>query len=641
MVTRYATNSKIISIGFYIIIYQYILLFMCGITGFIGNENAYSEILDGLYQLQNRGYDSAGISILEDNGIMKDIMKTVKYASTDTISALTRLNESKTQYSNSFVGIGHTRWATHGPKTDINSHPHISSDGLFSLVHNGIIENYKKIIKDLDIHMCSQTDTEVIVNLIAVHFKACGNVEESMRKTTQELTGTWGIAVLYKGEPNKIYCTRHGSPLLVGIDGDRAMITSEQSGFCNKFNKYIVLNNHDICVLTRMTDGKIIMSTSDTYHTKNTQNVNASLTPAPYPYWTIKEINEQPDSILRAIGLGGRLMSNNEVKLGGLNEYETELKKLDNLILLGCGTSYNAGMIGMHYLKDIGGFNIVQLFDGAEFGEVDIPTMGKTGLILLSQSGETKDLHRCIQIAHDKDLFMIGVVNVVDSLIAREVHCGCYLNAGREVAVASTKSFTSQVIILSMIAIWFSQVKSTHELKRKRMLRNLRELYINIEQTIQTTETQIREHIVPLFQERANCFLLGKGKGESIAREGALKIKEISYIHAEGYSTSSLKHGPFALLEPNFPVILLAPEDEHYSKSMNAYEEILSRHATIIMITDKYDCDKPNSIIIPLNQTYRNLLSIIPLQLLSYELSLSRGLNPDMPRNLAKVVTVE
>lgn len=612
---------------------------MCGITGFIGNENAFVQILDGLYQLQNRGYDSAGISVLADGEI-----KTHKYASSDTVSALTRLSEFKTYYNNSMVGIGHTRWATHGAKTDTNSHPHISYDGLFSLVHNGIIENYQKIKKELSekgIELRSQTDTEVIVNLIAHHFKECGDVEESIRKTTQELTGTWGIAVLYKGESNKIYSTRHGSPLLVGIDGDRAMITSEQSGFCNQFGKYIVLNNHDICVLTRMDDGKIVMNTKDKYSAKNALNVNSSLTPDPYPHWTIKEIHEQIDSSLRAISLGGRLLSNNEVKLGGLYEHESELKQLDNLILLGCGTSYHAGMVGLHYLKEIGGFNSVQLFDGAEFGELDIPKIGKTGLILLSQSGETKDLHRCIQIAHDKDLFMIGVVNVVDSLIAREVHCGCYLNAGREVAVASTKAYTSQVIILSMIAIWFSQVKGTHELKRKRMLRDLRALYIDIDKTIHAVETKIRDEIVPLFQDRNSCFLLGKGKCESIAREGALKIKEISYIHAEGYSTSSLKHGPFALLEPKFPVVLIAPEDEHFAKSMNAYEEIQSRHATVIMITDKQDCDKANCVIIPLNQTYRDLLSIIPLQLLSYELSLSRGLNPDMPRNLAKVVTVE
>jgi len=612
---------------------------MCGITGFIGNEDAFSQILAGLYQLQNRGYDSAGISVIENGEIY-----THKFASGDTTSALTRLAEFKNHYNAGHVGIGHTRWATHGAKTDTNSHPHVSHDGLFSLVHNGIIENYQEIKRDLHekgIELKSQTDTEVIVNLISVYFAEYGEVERAIQKTIQELKGTWGIAVLYKHEPNKLYCTRHGSPLLVGVDENRAMVTSEQSGFCNQFGKYIVLNNHDICILSRTIDGNIQMNTRDVYSAKSALNVNSTLTPAPYPHWTIKEIHEQIDSSLRAISLGGRLLSNNEVKLGGLNERESELKQLDNIILLGCGTSFHAGMIGVHYLKEIGGFNSVQLFDGAEFGEADIPKMGKTGLILLSQSGETKDLHRCIQIAHDKDLFMIGVVNVVDSLIAREVHCGCYLNAGREVAVASTKAYTSQVIILSMIAIWFAQVKGIYELKRKAMLRDLRALHMDIEKTIQTTESIIRDEIVPLFKDRKSCFLLGKGKCESIAREGALKIKEISYIHAEGYSTSSLKHGPFALLEPNFPVVLIAPDDEHYAKSMNAYEEIRSRHATVIMITDNSKCDKLNHVKIPLNKTYRDLLTIIPLQLLSYELSLSRGLNPDMPRNLAKVVTVE
>jgi len=612
---------------------------MCGITGFIGNGNAFTQILAGLYQLQNRGYDSAGISVIENTEI-----HTHKFASSDTISALTRLAEFKNHYNAGCIGIGHTRWATHGAKTDTNSHPHVSHDGLFSLVHNGIIENYQEIKCDLHekgIELKSQTDTEVIVNLISVYFAEYGEVERAIQKTIQELKGTWGIVVLYKDEPNKLYCTRHGSPLLVGVDGNCAMVTSEQSGFCNQFGKYIVLNNHDLCILSRTTDGKIHMNTRDVYSSKSALNLNSTLTPTPYPHWTIKEIYEQIDSSLRAISLGGRLLSNNEVKLGGLYEQESELEQLDNIILLGCGTSFHAGMIGSHYLKEIGGFNSVQLFDGAEFGESDIPKMGKTGLILLSQSGETKDLHRCIQIAHDKDLFMIGVVNVVDSLIAREVHCGCYLNAGREVAVASTKAYTSQVIILSMIAIWFAQIKGIYELKRKAMLRDLRALHMDIAKTLQISEPVIRDQIVPLFKDRKSCFLLGKGKCESIAREGALKIKELSYIHAEGYSTSSLKHGPFALLEPQFPVILISPDDEHYAKSMNAYEEIRSRHATVIIITDDSKCDKPNHIKLPLNKTYRDLLTIIPLQLLSYELSLSRGLNPDMPRNLAKVVTVE
>jgi glucosamine--fructose-6-phosphate aminotransferase (isomerizing) len=607
---------------------------MCGISGFIGDENAYEKILNALYQLQNRGYDSAGISVVENDNII-----TQKYASTDGKSALDFLNE----YSyDSHIGIGHTRWATHGAKTDTNSHPHLSHNNLFSLVHNGIIENYQEIktfLSSKGIENKSQTDTEVIVNLIAYFFEECNDVVNAIEQTTQKLTGTWGIAVIYKNEPKKLFCSRHGSPLLIGIDDNMAMVTSEQSGFCNLFTKYIVLNNQDICTVS-FDDNKITLKTTDNYIEQSALNSKNDLTPDPYPHWTIKEINEQIDSSMRAISLGGRLLSNNEVKLGGLNENIDKLRELDNLIVLGCGTSYHAGMIGIHYFKEICDFNSVQLFDGAEFEKHDIPKKGKTGLILLSQSGETKDLHRCIQIANECGLFMIGVVNVVDSLISREVHCGCYLNAGREVAVASTKAYTSQVILLNMIAIWFAQIKNIHELKRISMIKNLRQLYLDIEKTIGLCEKSIPE-IVPLFNDKKSCFILGKNKGESIAREGALKIKEISYIHAEGYSTSSLKHGPFALLEKDFPVILIAPEDEFYSKSLNAYEEIQSRHAEIIIITDDKKCDKNNCIKIPYNATFRHLLCVIPLQILSYELSLSRGLNPDMPRNLAKVVTVE
>ena len=628
---------------------------MCGIVGFIGTEISYQNILNGLYQLQNRGYDSAGIAVFDD----ENKIKTHKYASDENVNALKKLSEFNQIYKNSQNGIGHTRWATHGAKTDANSHPHCSNDGLFALVHNGIIENYKEIKSFLLEHgyiMHSQTDTEVIVNLLSYYFNECGNVIEAIRKTTDELKGTWGLAILFQNEPYKLYCTRHGSPLLVGVDGNIAMVTSEQSGFCNKFSKYIVLNNNDLCILTYsvhnivenatnnacvLGEGHIHIETNDIYVAKNTLKVNGSLTHDPYPHWTLKEINEQIDSSLRAISLGGRLLSNNEVKLGGLDEHYSELLELDNIIILGCGTSYHAGMFGMHYLKEICDFNCVQLFDGAEFGVKDIPKRGKTGLILLSQSGETKDLHRCIQIGRTNNLFMIGVVNVVDSLIAREVHCGCYLNAGREVAVASTKAYTSQIIILSMIAIWFAQSKGLHDEKRIQMITDLRKLYVDIETTINSCSSMIRDDIVPLFEGKRHCFLLGKGKCESVAREGALKIKEISYIHAEGYSTSSLKHGPFALLEKGFPVVLISPDDENYAKSENAYEEIMSRHATVIIITDKKDCNKPNCIFIPLNETFRDLLSIIPLQLLAYELSLSRGLNPDMPRNLAKVVTVE
>jgi glucosamine--fructose-6-phosphate aminotransferase (isomerizing) len=608
---------------------------MCGIIAYIGNENSFNKCIDGLKQLQNRGYDSAGICSLIGNNFINN-----KYASSELESALVKLDDCSKNHTDASISIGHTRWATHGAKTDINSHPHISSDGLFSLVHNGIIENYAEL-KDMLINegytFLSQTDTEVIVNLLSFMYNKHKNVELSIEKTIEILEGTWGLAILCKDEPNKLYATRHGSPIVVSVNDNMAIVTSEQSGFCNLVSNYIVLKNYDICVLENI-EGKIMMSSTESYIAKEMKKGETALTPEPYPHWTIKEINEQHESSLRAISHGGRLMSNNEVRLGGLNEKKKELLKLDNIILLGCGTSYHAGMFGVNYLKELGDFNSVQLYDGAEFNEKDIPKQGKTGAILLSQSGETKDLHRCIQIGRVHDLFFIGVVNVVDSLIAREVDCGCYLNAGREVAVASTKAYTSQIIILNLIAIWFAQEKKIHNEKREKYIQDLRNLHMDIKKTVELCEKSI-DNVLPLF-EHHSCFILGKGKGESIAREGALKIKEISYIHAEGYSTSSLKHGPFALLHEGFPVVLIAPDNEHYAKNENAYEEIKSRHATIIYITDK-EVEKENIIRIHKNDSFQDFLSIIPLQILAYKLSLARGLNPDMPRNLAKVVTVE
>jgi glucosamine--fructose-6-phosphate aminotransferase (isomerizing) len=364
------------------------------------------------------------------------------------------------------------------------------------------------------------------------------------------------------------------------------------------------------------------------------------LTPEPYRHWTIKEINEQVESSLRAISLGGRLRDDNSVNLGGLREHIDYLMDINNIILLGCGTSYYAGMIGSHYFKELNNFNTVQIFDGAEFSERDIPKIGKTCFILLSQSGETKDLHRCINIGRENNIFLLGIVNVVDSMIAREVDCGIYLNAGREVGVASTKAFTSQVIILSMLSIWFAQIHNINENKRKKYIKNLRIISYHIKNIINRFEEE-KERILDIFRNKNNMFILGKGKSEAIAKEGALKIKEISYIHAEGYSASSLKHGPFALLDEGCSVILIAPYDEYYYKCKNTYEEVKSRIDSILVITNYENNNFDHSFMIPHNETYCELLSVIPLQLCAYYLSIEKNINPDKPRNLAKVVTVE
>jgi glutamine---fructose-6-phosphate transaminase (isomerizing) len=607
---------------------------MCGIIAGI-SENVVDLLLDGLQQLQNRGYDSAGICTFENDFVID------KFASNNE-SALCKLDHIKANHLNTNVGIAHTRWATHGPKTDINSHPHKSFFGNFVLVHNGIIENFaeiKQLLQENNVQFASETDTEVIVNLIEYYYQVNKNVIESIEKTVNKLEGTWGLVVMYKNEPTKLYCTRKGSPLLISKTDHIAIIASEQSAFCNKTTNYIALENHDICSLSIDSNG-IHMHTNKVYIPLPIKTRKIDLTPHPYKFWTEKEIYEQVDSSLRSISLGGRLLSNYEVKLNGLTEQQEQLQFVENLILLGCGTSYFAGMCGQKYFKELCNFNTIQLIDGAEFELNDIPNKGKTAIVLLSQSGETKDLYRCVELCKEQDVITIGVVNVVDSLIAREVDCGCYLNAGREVGVASTKSFTSQVIILSMMAIWFAQIHDLNVNKRKKVIRDLRKLYLDIEDTLHKNKDPV-DLITHLFENKESCFILGKHKGEAIAHESALKIKEISYIHAEGYNSSSLKHGPFALLEKDYPVILIAPKNKHYSKNMNAFEEIKTRHANVIVVTDDTKIKSKYTLFVSQNDSFSDLLCIIPMQLLAFKLSLKRGCNVDMPRNLAKVVTVE
>lgn len=624
--------------------------YMCGIFGIVlhANENIYDLILNGLRQLQNRGYDSTGISVINEGKI-----NVYKYASTPSIEAIDRLAElqldSRTNtHTHTHIGIGHNRWATHGIKNDTNAHPHLSNDGQFSVVHNGIIENYvelKHILQENGYTFYSQTDSEVVINLIEFHFKKTQNTFEAIKKTIHMLRGTYGLVIQSLHNPMELYCVRNGSPLLVGQNDNCVIVTSEQSGFCNMMNNYITLHNDDICVITKQ-DDTITFTTSQLYTTKAVILLETELSPQPYPHWTLKEIHEQPNVILNSINKGGRIKNNTEVKLGGLEQHIDILQGIQNIILLGCGTSYFAGLYGMHFFKSICAFNTVQLFDGAEFNDHDIPKMGLTAFILISQSGETKDLHRCIEIAKCKNIPTIGIINVVDSLIAREVDCGVYCNAGKEVGVASTKAFTSQVVCLSMVAIWFSTLHRVCDHVRSKMICDLHSLSNDIKMVLQDCNERIREMAKRMcIMCSTNMFLLGKGTDECIAKEGALKIKEISYIHAEGYSSSSLKHGPFALLDETFPVIICNLDQTHSAKTLNCYQEVKSRNAPIIFVTNDKNVLQSemseHAILVPYNKTYGSLLGIIPIQLLAYYLSIQKGINPDKPKNLAKVVTVE
>ena len=635
---------------------------MCGIVGYLGSEAFQEYILCGLKLLQNRGYDSVGVCSIVDGQL-----NTIKHASSDTNNSLQILEEElleegsvKSNTENCSTNavqsaIGHTRWATHGGKTKINAHPHHDNKDRIALVHNGIIENFQELKTKLlqeGYFFRSQTDTEVVAVLLGKFLDQGLSMDIAIQKTVAELSGTWALVILHRDFPNKLWITRNGSPLLLGLDDNFIMVASEQIAFGNYIQKYIVLDNHDLIEVTK-TEGLITYSKNiQRYVIKEKLGSNVDYNPTGgHKHWMIKEIEEQPEAVNRALNNSGRIDSATTVRLGGLDSCKERLLALDHLILLGCGTSYHSGLWSLEIFKSLDIFDTVAIYDGAEFQVSDIPKKGKTGLVLLSQSGETKDLHRCLQISKDYDLVTIGVVNVPDSLIARETDCGTYLNAGREVAVASTKSFTNQCTVLALVAIWFSQGRGTALTKRQKIIQDLRNLPFQIQAVIDNREAVQR--IVDLLSDTlsstlsskssasSSMFLLGKGQEEAIAKEGALKMKEIAYIHAEGYSSSALKHGPFALIEKGLPIILFDVCDKHRDKTRNAFQEVLARDALVITISDQTNNGNMNCLHIDKNGTFGGLLANVYVQLLSYYLAIRAGHNPDFPRNLAKVVTVE
>ena len=613
---------------------------MCGISAYIGFEKCYNIVLESLKNLSNRGYDSTGIML---NNISEKNLHLFKEATNDNNYAIDLLENdlinNKDIIENCDVSIGHTRWATHGIKNVTNSHPHIDNSKKLFLVHNGIIENYKDLKNFLinkGYSFYSDTDTEVIVNLLSYHYKN-NDIVDAINKTMCELQGTFGVCFYNIEEPNKLYCFKRGSPILISINENFAMISSEMSGFNNLTNKYFVLNNNDYCVITKTTDS-IEFVCKHSYISKEIDDSIKTNNKNGYEHWTLKEIKEQPVTINNAMNNSARIKDEYNVKLGGLESYKDKLMDVDNIILLGCGTSYYASKIGAKYINSLCDYNIVMALDGCEFNIEDLPKNGKTIAILLSQSGETRDLYNCIEILKKQNILTIGCINVIDSLLSREVDCGVYLNAGKEVGVASTKSFTSQLIVLNLIANWLCGLHKNNSLKCKKYIEALRNISFEINNILLNYD-MIKEHAKKITHD--NIFILGKGKLYNIAEEGALKIKELSYCHAEAYSGSALKHGPFSLLKKDFPVILLINDDEHYHKMYSVYEEIKSREANILVITNIETFDHDNKIYIHSKSILNELLYIIPLQIISYEMSKNRDINPDYPRNLAKVVTVE
>lgn len=630
----------------------------CGIIGFVGSDpvkdNAVEYLLEGLSILQNRGYDSAGVATLSHGGGELMCSKFASVGSTsDSIGLLSA--EAPTVHKGNVIGIGHTRWATHGGRTDENAHPHLDYKNRIALCHNGTIENslaLKKELMALGIPFKSETDTEVIVNMIGHYLDQGMDTMDALNKTVTRLEGTWGLVIIDKLQPDTLIVARHGSPLVVGIEHGRKFVASETSAFMRHTKNFIALKDDEIAVLTADT------MTLEESRAQVFEGEDVELSPAPYPHWTIKEIMEQPAAVSRALNYGGRIDPEGCIKLGGL-EVNPDLMQITNLVIAACGTSHFASTYGAQLMRSLNSFETVQCIDAAELTPDFMPQLGG-GLLVISQSGETLDVMRGLEVAENLGMPRFSIVNAVGSLIARTTRCGVYSNAGREQAVASTKAFVTQITSLALIAAWFServppsknQGMADFAQRRKDLIEALHRLPTYTGMTLQPrTQDKCRQVAMKLKESGEHLFVLGRGYGEPIAQEGALKIKEITYMHAEGYSGGALKHGPFALIEDGkrwggetgTPIILLILDDHNAQLMRTAAEEVRARGAYTIVITDNRklaDGVAHETIVIPSNGPLTALLATLPLQMIAYELAVAKGIDPDKPKNLAKAVTV-
>ena len=639
---------------------------MCGITFIYSkkNTNTLEHIFNSLELIQNRGYDSMGICYMNSNTNKHDILKKASTSKKDCFDLLKTIFERKNSESNIFskFALGHTRWATHGGKTDNNAHPHYSQNGDIILVHNGIINNFlaiKEFLIAANYKFYSDTDSEVIANLIEYYtLNNNNNFEEALKKSLQELEGTWALVIIYTKVPDTYYITRKGSPLLLGYNSNYVICSSETNGFVGLVYDYIPLGDNNIVKINA--NNYKFLDENNNFDISNNNITNYSIKKAiyedfhnakkNYEHWMLKEIMEQPETIQKAYNYGGRI-NNNIIKLGGLDRIINNINSLEFIYLIGCGTSFNASLLGEIYLNELNHFVCVKIINACEFYENILPSSKNSSNILcifLSQSGETIDVYNCLKLCKQKKCLTLGIINKVDSLIAREVDCGVYLNAGSEISVASTKSFTSMLIVLSLISMWFVN----NELNNIKKLNCLRVLSNNVAQLLDDIKITNKITILREFINTNNItsiFILGKHKLYPIACEGALKIKEVTYIHCEGFSAGSLKHGPFALLDTNNLTLLLIDYNDfsNYTNIKSTYYEILGRETNLFVITnsqnviDELQIADTKYLLIYKLDYYNEILFTVLLQKLAYEISIAKGLNPDKPRNLAKVVTVE
>jgi glucosamine--fructose-6-phosphate aminotransferase (isomerizing) len=612
---------------------------MCGIVGYIGYREAWPIVLKGLKRLEYRGYDSAGIALINNEGL--NIFKKA-----GKVQELEDFSEGK--YLKGSIGMGHTRWATHGEPSDRNSHPHTSNDGKLTIIHNGIIENYAVLKEELISRghtFNSDTDTEVLIHLIEEIYKK-ENVElfEAVRLALHQVSGAYAIVIMDEDQPDQLIAARKGSPMVIGVGKGEYFIASDATPIIEYTKNVIYFNDNEIAFVKR--DELLIKRLDNVVQTPYIQELELkleALEKGGYEHFMLKEIFEQARSIRDC--LRGRIYPNEgRVQLGGIKEYADKLKNIDRIIIVACGTSWHAGLVGEYLIEEYARIP-VEVEYASEFRYRNPIITEKDVVIAISQSGETADTMAAIEMAKEKGATIFGVCNVVGASIPRLTHAGVYTHAGPEIGVASTKAFTAQVTVLTLMAFYMAQQRGTlTQAKLVELLIELDDIPNKISKALESNE--LIKEIAQKFKDSRNCLFLGRGSGFPVALEGALKLKEISYIHAEGYPAAEMKHGPIALIDEEMPVVVIATKNSSYEKVISNIQEVKARKGIVLAIVTEGDTEvkKMADYVIEIpdsDEAFLPLLATIPLQLLSYHIALLRGCNVDQPRNLAKSVTVE
>jgi len=613
---------------------------MCGIVAYIGKKQAYPIILKGLQRLEYRGYDSAGVALNIDGNL-------TTYKCKGKVSDLIEFVDSKN--TSSTIGIGHTRWATHGVPNDVNAHPHLSGNGNLAIIHNGIIENYNPLKQELIKRghvFLSDTDTEVLIHLIEeIQQKDNHDLVESVRLALNEVAGAYAIVVMDKNDPDLLVAAKKGSPLVVGVGEDEFFCASDATPIIEYTKNVVYLEEEEIAVIRRGEKLKLITieNVSKTPYIQELEMNLEAIEKGGYPHFMLKEIFEQPRSILDS--MRGRMNTNeNYVRMGGINEYEKKIMNANRFIIVACGTSWHAGLVAEYLIEDLTRVP-VEVEYASEFRYRNPIVNEHDVVIAISQSGETADTLAAIELAKQKGATVFGVCNVAGSSIARATHAGSYTHAGPEIGVASTKAFTAQITVLTLMALHIAQKKGTLTTSRFHQILSELENIPKLVEKVLLTNDKIK-YIAEIFKDSRNFLYLGRGYNFPVALEGALKLKEISYIHAEGYPAAEMKHGPIALIDEEMPVVVVATKDSSYEKVVSNIQEVKARKGTIIAIVTEGDeivkSMADYTIEIPAcEDCLVPLVSVVPLQLLSYHIAVMRGCNVDQPRNLAKSVTVE